>query len=178
MTLSVLSGSPIGGFTLGVAYVFGMVFPLFVMALVWDKAKLGEKKFLRAKPVRFRVAGRLIVTNTVNLAVAIGFAVMGGFIIALAGSKDMTGGTAAQDWASRTLTTVFGSVQDFLSPVPEWVQGLGILAVAAAFVWGTLSERRLSWRRAVEPTVPPSAVADEEPARQTTASTATSTEKD
>jgi cytochrome c-type biogenesis protein len=147
MTLSVLSGSAIGGFTLGVAYVFGMVFPLFVMALVWDKAKLGEKNFLRAKPVRFRVAGRLVATNSLNVAVAVAFAVMGGFVIALAGSKDMTGGTAAQAWASDTLTRVFSGVQTFLSPIPEPILGLGILALASVFVWATLSDRKLPWRR-------------------------------
>jgi cytochrome c biogenesis protein CcdA len=146
MTLSVLSGSPAGGVALGIAYVFGMVFPLFVMGLVWDKAKLGEKRFWRAKPLRFRVAGRLVATNTVNVAVAVGFVVMGVFVIALAGSPQMTGGTAAQDWASKTLTGVFGSIQTALSPVPEPVQGLGILAVAGVFVWATLSDRR-PWRR-------------------------------
>lgn len=146
MTLSVLSGSPVGGLALGIAYVFGMVFPLFVMALIWDKAKLGQKPFWRARPVRFRVAGHLVATNTVNLAVAVAFVVMGAFVIALAGSPDMTGGTAAQDWASRALTDVFGSIQTALSPVPEPVQGLGILAVAAVFVWATLSDRR-PWRR-------------------------------
>ena len=151
MTLSVLSGSPIGGFALGTAYVFGMVFPLFVMALIWDKAKLGEKRFLRAKPVRFRVAGRLVATNTVNLAVAIAFVLMGAFVIALAGSKDMTGGTAAQAWASVVLTDVFSTIQTFLSPVPEWIQGVGIIAVAGGFVWATLSERRLPWRRTQDP---------------------------
>jgi cytochrome c biogenesis protein CcdA len=148
MTLSVLSGSPIGGFTLGVAYVFGMVFPLFVMALLWDKAKLGEKKFLRAKAVRFRVAGRLVITNTLNVAVAIAFVVMGAFVIALAGSANMTGGTAPQAWASSALTDVFSRVQTFLSPVPEPILGVGILALAALFVWATLSDRRLPWRRA------------------------------
>ena len=148
MTLSVLSGSPIGGFTLGVAYVFGMVFPLFVMALLWDKAKLGEKKFLRAKPVRFRLAGRLVVTNNLNVVVAIAFVVMGAFVIALAGSADMTGGTAPQAWASSALTDVFSRVQTFLGPVPEPILGIGILALAALLVWATLSDRRLPWRRA------------------------------
>jgi len=174
MTLSVLSGSPIGGFTLGVAYVFGMVFPLFVMALIWDKAKLGEKRFLRAKPVRFRVAGRLVATNTLNIAVAVAFVVMGAFVIALAGSAEMTGGSAFQTAASETLTGVFSRVQDFLSPVPEPVLGLGILAVAAAFVWATLSERRLPWRR-------PPAADDEEPpapACHGTAPSTTSSDKD
>src|SRR5450756_1325381 len=64
MTLSALSGSAAGGLVLGLAYVFGMVFPLFVMALVWDKARLGERKFFRAKLVRVRFAGRVLVTNT------------------------------------------------------------------------------------------------------------------
>ncbi|WP_149204898.1 cytochrome c biogenesis CcdA family protein [Actinotalea subterranea] len=149
MTLSVLSGSPAGGLALGLAYVFGMVFPLFVMALIWDKAKLGEKKLLRAKLVRMRVAGRVVVTNTVNIAVAVGFAIMGVFIIALADDTDMTGGTRAQDMAASTLTDVFLAVQRFVSPVPEPVLGLGLLALVGVFVWATLSERRRRADRAL-----------------------------
>ncbi|PZR51670.1 cytochrome c biogenesis protein CcdA [Xylanimonas oleitrophica] len=142
MTLSVLSGSAVGGTALGLAYVFGMVFPLFVMALVWDKARLRERRWLQAKVVRIRVAGRTLVTNTVNLAVAIGFAVMGVVVILLAGSRDMTGGSAFQDAASSTLTEVFSEVQVWLAPVPEPVLGLALIAVAGAFVWATLTERR------------------------------------
>jgi len=43
MTLSALSGSALGGVTLGLAYTFGMVFPLFVMALAWDRYRLGGR---------------------------------------------------------------------------------------------------------------------------------------
>ncbi|WP_448059224.1 cytochrome c biogenesis CcdA family protein [Cellulomonas hominis] len=142
MTLSALSGSAIGGLTLGLAYVFGMVFPLFVMALVWDRARLGEKKLVRARLVRLRVRGRVLVTNTLNLAVAVGFTVMGVFIIALADDADMTGGTAAQDSIARTLTDVFLRIQDWASPVPEPVLGLALLALAAVFVLATLAGRR------------------------------------
>ena len=142
MTLSVLSGSAIGGVALGLAYVFGMVFPLFVMALLWDKAGLGEKRLWRAKPVRLRIGGWSWVTNTINIAVAIAFTAMGIGVIALAGSADMTGGTAAQAWASDALTTVFSRIQDFLSPVPEPIQAVGLLAIAGVFVWATLVDRR------------------------------------
>jgi cytochrome c biogenesis protein CcdA len=142
MTLSVLSGSAVGGLTLGLAYVFGMVFPLFVMALVWDKARLGERKLFRARLVRLRLAGRVLVTNTLNMAVALAFAVMGVFIIALADDADMTRGTKAQDLAANTLTDVFLAVQDFVSPVPEPVLGGGLLTLVGVFVWATLSERR------------------------------------
>ena len=142
MTLSALSGSALGGLTLGVAYTFGMVFPLFLMALLWDTARLGERRFLRARPVRFRVAGRLVATNTLNVAVAVAFVVMAGFVVALAGSTEMTGGTVAQERAGTTLTGFFAVVQDVLSPVPEPVLGLGLLAVAGLFVWVTLADRR------------------------------------
>lgn len=147
MTLSVLSGSAAGGLVLGLAYVFGMVFPLFVMALAWDRFRLGDKKFLRAKPVQFTVLGRTIFTNTLNIAVAIAFVIMGVFVIALAGSTDMTGGTAAQDWFSKTLTNIFASVQEALNPVPEPIQGLALVAIAGVFVWGTLADRHMPWSR-------------------------------
>lgn len=142
MTLSVLSGSVAGGLALGLAYVFGMVFPLFVMALVWDRAKLGERRWLRPLTVRLALAGRRVVTTTLNIGVAAAFAVMGGFVIALANSRDMTGGTAVQDAAARGLTSAFLTVERWVAPLPEVLLGLGLLAVAAAFVWFTLADHR------------------------------------
>jgi cytochrome c biogenesis protein CcdA len=142
MTLSALSATPAGGLVLGVAYVFGMVFPLFAMALVWDKAHLDERRFFRARLVRLRIAGRLLVTNTVNLAVAIGFTAMGIAIIALANQPDMTRGTAAQSWASRQLTTAFLRIQEWASPVPEPVQALLLFLVVGGLVAATLTGRR------------------------------------
>ncbi|MBC7291833.1 MAG: cytochrome c biogenesis protein CcdA [Actinotalea sp.] len=142
MTLSVLSGSAIGGLTLGVAYTFGMVFPLFVMALLWDTARLGERRFLRPRAVRFRVAGHVVATSTLNVAVAVAFVVMAGFVVALAGSTQMTGGTVAQERASTALTGFFAVLQDVLAPVPEPVLGLLLVALAGGFVWVTLADRR------------------------------------
>ena len=53
----------------------------------------------------------------------------------------MTGGTDAQAWASNALTTTFVRIQTFLSPVPEWIQGIGLLAVVVVFVWAMLRDR-------------------------------------
>jgi cytochrome c-type biogenesis protein len=142
MTLSALSGSAIGGLALGLAFVFGMVFPLFVMALLWDRARLGERKLFRAKLVRIRLGARVLVTNTLNVGVAVAFVVMGGFIIALAGSADMTGGTAFQASAGQALAGIFMRIQRWTQPVPEPVLGLALLALAAVFVWATLVGRR------------------------------------
>ncbi|WP_341359303.1 cytochrome c biogenesis CcdA family protein [Georgenia sp. M64] len=142
MTLSALSGSAAGGLVLGLAYVFGMVFPLFVMALVWDRARLGERKLFRARLVRIRLAGRVLVTNTLNIVVAVAFAVMGAGVIALAGSPDMTGGTAAQESVGAGLARIFGALQDRLAPVPEPVLGAALLLLALVFVVATLRDRR------------------------------------
>ena len=141
MALSALSGSAIGGITLGLAYTFGMVFPLFVMALLWDRYKLGERKFLRAKPVRIRLAGKILATNTVNLAVAAAFAVMGGFVIYLANTGQMTGGPGFQVAMGKTLERVFTRIEVWTDPVPEPLLGLAVLALAAVFVVATLRDR-------------------------------------
>ncbi len=142
MTLSALSANPAGGTVLGLAYVFGMAFPLFAMALVWDKAHLNERRFLRAKPVRIRIAGRLLVTNTVNLAVAIGFTAMGIAIVALANDKNMDRGSAAQTWIAEQMTSVFLRIQAWASPVPEVLQALILFLVVAGLAAATLTGRR------------------------------------
>jgi len=143
MTLSALSGSAIGGLTLGLAYVFGMVFPLFVMALVWDKADLSGRRWMRARPVRLTVRGRTLVTNNLNVAVAIAFTIMGGLVTYLAAAGEMTGGTSAQASISVWLTDAFGALEAWLEPVPEAVLGAGLIALAAVFVVGTLRRRPL-----------------------------------
>jgi hypothetical protein len=134
MTLSALAGNPIGGVGLGLAYVFGMVFPLFVMALIWDATGLRDKPIV-AKPVRVRLGRRVLATNTVNIVVAAGFTVMGGFIIYLANTGQMTSGPEIQVATGRALAGWFVALEDWLKPVPEPILGFGLLALAGTFVW-------------------------------------------
>jgi len=141
MALSALSGSAVGGITLGLAYTFGMVFPLFVMALLWDRYRLGERKLLRAKPVRIRMAGKILATNTVNVAVAVAFAVMGVFVIYLANTGQMTGGPGFQVAMGKGLERVFTRIEVWTDPVPEPILGLAVLALAVLFVIATLRDR-------------------------------------
>ena len=142
MTLSALSGSPIGGLALGIAYVFGMVFPLLVMALLWDRFRLGERRFLQAKPVTIRLPRQHVLhTNTINVGVAIAFAIMGVFVLYLADTGSMTSGPGFQVAIGSGLSVVFAQLQQWLAPVPEPVLGLGLLLLAAGFIWATLRRR-------------------------------------
>jgi len=153
MTLSALSGSPVGGLALGLAYVLGMTFPLFVMALAFDRLRLGDRRWARARPVRLRPGRRTLHTNTVNLAVAIAFAVMGGFVIYLAGAGTMTRGPGFQVAIGGFLGRVFARVEQWTSPVPEPVLGLLVLAIAGVFVYATLRDprRRAAARQPANP---------------------------
>jgi cytochrome c biogenesis protein CcdA len=141
MTLSALSGSPAGGAALGLAYVFGMVFPLLVMALAWDKLRLAGRRIGQARPVRLKMAGHTVVTSTVNVAVAAGFAVMGGLVIYLAGAGAMTSGPGFQVAIGRGLARVFRDLLAWTRPVPDPVLGGAVLALAAVFVVATLRDR-------------------------------------
>ena len=142
MTLSALAGSPLGGMVLGLAYVFGMAFPLFVMALLWDRFHLGERKFLKARPVRLHLGTHILATNTVNLVVAGAFTVMGLFVMYLAGSGKMTSGPGFQVAFGKRLASVFGWVEKATAGVPEVFLGLVVLALAAVFVYATLRDHR------------------------------------
>lgn len=169
MTLSALSGSPVGGVLLGLAFVLGMTFPLFAMALAWDRLRLGEKSWTRARTVRLRIAGGTLVTNTVSIAVAVAFATMGGFVIYLAGAARMTSGPAFQAAIGRWLSGQFIHLQRWLAPVPEPVLGLLVLAIAGVFVYATITDRHRARPRAAQtpPTGTPAAATGATPCHQT-----------
>jgi cytochrome c-type biogenesis protein len=141
MTLSALSGSAGGGMILGLAYTFGMTFPLFVMALLWDRFHLGERKFLKARPVRIHLGSHILATNSVNLVVAAAFTVMGLFVMYLARSGKMTSGPAFQLAFGKRVATSFGWLEKLTTPIPGAILGLFVLALAAVFVYATLRDR-------------------------------------
>ena len=143
MTLSALSGSAAGGILLGLAFVLGMTLPLFLMALAHDRLRLGRRWTL-ARPVRLRIGGKTWHTNTVNIAVAAAFTVMGGFIIYLAGAKTMTRGPRFQAAIGDWLARIFARIQAWTAPLPEGLLGLAVLSLAAVFVYATIIDRSRS----------------------------------
>lgn len=143
MALSALTANPLGGISLGLAYVFGMTFPLFVMALLWDRFNLGDRRIFRARSVHLPwIGGRRIHTNTINLGVAAALAIMGAFVLFLADSGQMTRGPRLQVVIGSWLTHAFRWINQLLAPVPEPLLGIGVLGVAAAFVYAMLRDRR------------------------------------
>ncbi|MEN0070390.1 MAG: cytochrome c biogenesis CcdA family protein [Propionicimonas sp.] len=157
MTLSAMSATPLGGLVLGLSYVFGMVLPLFVMALLWDRLPKGRSSWLRARPVHLRLGSRTLYTNTVNLVVAIAFTVMGVLVITQANSTAMNGGDSPLVPVGDWLGQVFRGVLAWTAPIPEPLLGLALLALVAGFVVVTLRDRGRARR---EPSAEPDPRAD------------------
>lgn len=143
VTLSAVAPGPAGSAAIGLAYTFGMVFPLVVLTALWDRFG-GDLKILRGRPVTYRLAGRRVTTTTLDLCVAGLFAAMGAALVVVA-AVGTTLAPTFQVGVGRVVNTWVEQVLSVLEPVPEAVVGLGLLALAA----GALA---LSARRRREPT--------------------------
>jgi cytochrome c-type biogenesis protein len=143
LTLSAVAPGAFAATGIGLAYVFGMVFPLLVATLVWDRSGLAARGGLRSRPLRWRLGSRRYVTSSLSAAAAALFAVMA----AVLGVAATTGATLAPTfqrglavWIEDRLATVVR----ILEPVPDAVVGAVLVALAVAAVAVSGRRRRPS----------------------------------
>jgi len=147
-----LSGAAASFFTslvVGVAYVFGMVAPLFVIALVWDGRDIGASRWLAARTVRLHLAGRVRSVPLASFAGGLLLVVMSVVVGVLAVTgPDM----ATRGWQA----TMSGDAQHYahvvttwLGHLPGWVTALGVFAALAVLV--VLAVRQVADRAEEEP---------------------------
>ena len=84
LTLTALTNSFLGAFGVALAYVFGMVFPLFVLAVAGDRFGWLRSRFVRGTTLRIRAAGRVYSVHSTNLVGGLLFVGMGGLVLGLA----------------------------------------------------------------------------------------------
>lgn len=134
LVLSVSAGSIFHAFGLGVAYVVGTVFPLFLAALFWDRLRLASRGVFKGRTASFRFGEHTIRRRLPDLGAAVLFLGMGSLMIGLA----ITGrGTYTPDFLRHL--TVWGSARlaelaQSLSGVPEWVIGAGLFALVSGMI--------------------------------------------
>lgn len=75
LALSALSQSPVQATIFGFAYVFGMVIPLLIIAVIWDVFDIGRRSW-SPKPATLDIFGRRLYINVINLIVVAGFVIM------------------------------------------------------------------------------------------------------
>lgn len=125
LTVAATSQQPATGGALLAVYALGMTAPLLLLALVWDRWRIGERRWLRGR--QFSVGRlRLHTTSTVS---GLLFVALGVLFLAFDGTAGLAGGFgltdiegAAQEWVTGTL----GDVPDELVLL---VAGLAAVAI-------------------------------------------------
>ena len=149
--LSGATGSFVPALIVGIAYVFGMVAPLAILALVWDRRDWGSSRLLSSRQVTLgvgRLRRRVPLASLLSggLLVAMGILTI---VLAVRGPSMPSDGWQIRftAWLDHTAS----SVERGLAWLPTWIPGLLVLASLAALVWYAVhgADRR---RTRLEPT--------------------------
>jgi len=126
---------------LGAAYVFGMVAPLFVMSLLWERFDWRDSRLLRPRSFSYGVGrARRTITGTA-LASGLLLAAMGAATLYLGLRGDaMPSGTGWQADVSAELQHYGKLVTDALDWVPGWAGVVIVAAVVALLARRAISE--------------------------------------
>lgn len=133
LTLSAVSPGLASGVGIGLAYVFGMVFPLVVMTALWDRLRPEQATF-GSRQVSFRVGPFRAATTTAGLVASVMFLAMGVVLAAVA----VTGTSLTPAFTASLGTSVenlLAPILNGLSWIPDPIIGLLLILVAAGAIW-------------------------------------------
>lgn len=130
LTLSALPGSFILGGVYTLAYVLGMVLPLFIIAFFLDKVDFTKKFFVFRKSLSYNVLGQKIHLTFANLFSGLMFLVLGIVIIFLAKTSQLTSHSLYQMSINIYLTKFIKFIGNFTKLIPEAVWALIIVGIA------------------------------------------------
>ncbi len=124
LTLAVLPGSFLLGGAYTLAYVLGMVLPLFILATVLDKTKFTKKFFVFRRGVRYSLFGKEIRLALSNLFSGAMFLVLGIIILTLARTNSLTSHSSYQVSINIYLTKFIQFIGQYTNVIPEPIWAL------------------------------------------------------
>ena len=132
IALSGLASSFAVSLGLGAAYVFGMVAPLFLISLLWERFDWTRSRIFRPRSLTWRVGPlRRTITGTA-LASGVLLGLMGAATLWIGlTSKSMPASSGWQASVSSTLQHWGSTVTDALEWVPGWAGALLLVAIVA-----------------------------------------------
>ncbi|MGI8777586.1 MAG: cytochrome c biogenesis CcdA family protein [Acidimicrobiales bacterium] len=134
VALSGAAGSFLAATVVGVAYVFGMVVPLFLIAAAWDRYDWGERALLRGRTFNFRLLGRTRSVHSTNLAGGLLLMIMGVLTAVLAFNGP---NMARKGWQVELTSRLQHWGKVLVSRVdafPGWVSAIAVFAVLGLLV--------------------------------------------
>ena len=144
IALSGVTGSFLGALGLGLAYVSGMVAPLMVIALMWDRYDWKSSRLFRPRQITWRL-WRLSRTITgTALAGGVLLAAMGIWALLAAAQGGMR--AASSGWQGLMLLWLQRqgrSASDLLANLPGWTVAAALVTIVGLLVW--LAARQVGW---------------------------------
>ena len=119
LTLSALPGSFILGGIYTLAYVLGMVIPLFIIAGFLDRVNFTNKFFAFRKTVSYKLFDQTVHLNLANFFSGFMFVVLGTVILYLARTNQLTSHSSYQVSMNIYLTEFIKSIGSITGLIPE-----------------------------------------------------------
>jgi cytochrome c-type biogenesis protein len=134
LTLTALTSSFPGAMAVALAYVFGMVFPLLVLALLGDRFGWSASRLVRGKTLTLDVVGRRFAVHSTNLIGGVLFLGMGLFVLILASTGNEFLAVPGQAELGAQLQVLGDRLVAALSGIPNLVVA-GVLILFVVFLW-------------------------------------------
>lgn len=144
IALSGITDSFLRALGLGLAYVFGMVMPLLVIALLWDHFDWKSSALFRQRSLTWRLGSFTRTITGTALASGILLALMGGWALLVSTQGGMRASSTGWQgrmllWLQRQGRSISGTVDNF----PGWSVAVALIAVATTLAW--LAARQIGW---------------------------------
>jgi len=130
LTLSALPGSFLLGGAYTLAYVLGMVLPLFMMASFLDKINFTQKFFVFRKSLSYKLLGQNIQLTLANLFSGLMFLILGIVILYLDKSKQLMSHSSYQVTLNIYLTKFIKLIGNFTKVIPEALWAVIFVSIA------------------------------------------------
>jgi cytochrome c-type biogenesis protein len=161
IALSGIASSFPAALGLGLAYVFGMVAPLFVIALLWERIDWKAHGFFRPRSFTFRFGSVQRTISATNIITGVLLVAIGVLTIAVGIGGESGGPTSGlQAEISIRQQHIGTTMTQALGWVPSWVVGLVLLLAVALLARRALREVGTPAEEECETPMPTGAIAD------------------
>lgn len=142
MALSAMSGSLVWGMLYTVAYVLGMVAPLFLIALLMDRYDMTSRLHAANTSLTYRVLGKTITLTVAQLVSGAVFAIMGCVTLYLALTDRIFAHSGLQTDINIAMTRLLQGADRIVGSVPQPVWGVVLILVIALLVKTFITQLR------------------------------------
>lgn len=148
IVLGALSSSILESLLIGITYVAGMVFPLFIVAVVWDSYAIKGENPLRGRVLKLKYFGHEFSIHSSKLISGAMFVLMGivTVLLGLTGTMIQTPGAALMGIMQARLTNFLVSLfsNSSLDFIGTTILGVGLILVIGGIIFPRVKSARKS----------------------------------